>query len=159
MRGLSIAGLLLVAACGPAGGPGTGRLAIEGDARRTDATRTTTMEPPKETVEQTCIEPTLAALREEIFLPRCATSGCHDAETAREGLDLSLDIDALTGRLAAAASQSPSGMPLITPGQPGASYLWLKVSLESPLIGTQMPKRATPLDDCELEALKRFIEG
>lgn len=148
----------LLAACGPAGGPGSGRLAVEAEAQRTDATRTTA-EPKDEPEAPTCIEPTLDAIREAVFLPRCATSGCHDAETAREGLDLSLPVDALTGRLAAAASQSPSGMPLITPGQPGASYLWLKVSLESPLIGTRMPKREAPLDDCELEALKRFIEG
>ncbi len=155
MRGSSIAWVLLIAACGPAGGPGSGRLAVVSEAQRADDTRTT--EPKTE--EPTCIEPTLAVLREEVFLPRCATSGCHDSETAREGLDLSGDVDALTARLAAAAAQSPSGMPLITPGQLGRSYLWLKVSVETPLIGARMPKREAPLDDCELEALRAFIEG
>lgn len=156
MRGSSIAWVLLIAACGPAGGPGSGRLAVVGQAERADETQTTE---PKTEAPKGCLEPTLAALREQILLPRCATAGCHDAETAREGLDLSIPLDALTARLAAAATQSPSGMPLITPGQPGRSYLWLKVSVETPLIGVRMPKREAALEDCELEALRAFIEG
>lgn len=151
-----LGGLLLLAACGPAGGPSSGTLAT-----RTDTTTAPRRPPPDPTTapkEEVCVEATLEAIRQDIFLPSCATEGCHAGAAPRADLDLSLELDALKARLAASSKQSPSGMPLVNPGQPSSSYLYLKVFLETPLIGASMPKDAT-LEDCEIAAIRAYIEG
>ncbi len=106
-----------------------------------------------------CAQPNLASLREEIFLKKCAVSGCHipGEMPPTQDLDLSLPQAELIQRLMQPAAQSPSGMPLITPGRKGASYLYLKVFLESPLEGASMPPNGR-LEACEIMALERWIE-
>lgn len=148
---------MILLACGPAGGPSSGRLSVDEDpaSRLEAAERERAQEPPVQ--EGPCIEPTLAALSESLFVPTCATGDCHAGAEPSAGLDLSLDVDALEARLAEPSSQSPTGMPLVTKGELGASYLYLKVYLASPLIGRQMP-RGGELAECEIEALAAYIE-
>lgn len=105
-----------------------------------------------------CPEPTLEALREKVFVPSCATGGCHTGPSASEGLRLDAMLLDLGARLRQPAAQSPSRMSLVTPGQPGASYLFLKVFLATPPGGGPMPPSG-PLLDCELAALRRWIEA
>lgn len=159
----------LLAACGPA-------VDIEGvlyDPRALNTTRrdggTVTSTQPRpdagprdagfvDAGDPRCPEPTLEALRDKIFLPSCATGGCHTGPTPAEGLALDTMLLDLGARLRQPAAQSPSRMPMVTPGQPGASYLFLKVFLATPPGGGPMPPRG-PLLDCELAALRRWIEA
>lgn len=104
-----------------------------------------------------CPAPTLIDLHTAIFSPTCAASECHVGAEAPEGLDFSIEPDALRARLEQPATQSPSGIPLITPGQPASSYLYLKVFLKTPLIGEQMPP-TEPLVECEVDAIRTWIE-
>lgn len=168
-RSLLPSALALLAACGPA-------VDIEGvlyDPRalntgRRDAGTVTSTQPrpdagPRDagTIDAgdpRCPEPTLDSLREKVFLASCATGGCHSGATPSEALSLdALRLD-LASRLRQPAAQSPSRMPLVTPGQPGASYLFLKVFLATPPAGGPMPPSG-PLLDCELAALRRWIEA
>jgi len=105
-----------------------------------------------------CPDPTLESIRERVLIPSCATSGCHTGANPSEGLALDGMLLDLASRLRQSAHQSPSGMPLITAGEPGASYLYLKAYLATPPSGDRMPADA-PLEACQLSAIRRWIEA
>jgi hypothetical protein len=159
-RALLVSLGLAGAACGPAGGPrGTvlalvadGGVGAGPDGGRPGGGR------PDAGVDPACPDPTLASLAEKVFRPTCATSGCHQGDTPAEGLALDLEEAALQVHLRQASRQSPSGMPLVTPGRTGASYLYLKVAVASPLSGRRMPRDEAPLSECALDALAAWIE-
>lgn len=104
-----------------------------------------------------CPKPTLASIREKIFLPKCGGSGCHAADDPSEGLDLSLAVAELSARLREPAMQSVANMPLIRPNQYGSSYLYLKVFLATPTDGRQMPPDMK-LEPCELDTIRDWIQ-
>ena len=66
-------------------------------------------------------------------------------------------MNAIETLLMQPAAQSPSGLPLVTPGATGSSYLYLKIAVRTPLIGERMPKDAEPLEDCRIEAVRKWI--
>jgi hypothetical protein len=149
----------LFAACGPAGGPGEGRRLYTSDLAPNPGSgldpKDQPQDPPPE--EEECPDATLASIRDQILLPHCAS--CHSGGLAPEALDLSVEPEALLARLALASRGSPSGMPLVRAGQRGGSYLYLKVFLENPLAGDQMPKEKDPLSACQIEALGDWIDA
>jgi len=151
----------LVVACGPAGGPRGSVLALGGTAADGDAGVTTDAgaRRPDAGADVTCPDPTLASLSAKVFRPTCATAGCHSSDDPAEGLALDLDEAALQVHLRQPSWQSPSGMPLVTPGQKGASYLYLKVAVATPLAGRRMPRDEDPLPDCAVLALAEWIES
>lgn len=161
IRASLVLGLILTA-CGPAGGPkgklangqalGQGAIGTDGgvprgpvDAGWVDA-------------GADCPAPDLEDLRARVFVPRCATSGCHASAAPAAGLALDTEGAELRDSLFAPSTQSPSGMPLVTPREIGASYLFLKVSLPAPLSGDPMPPEGR-LPECEIRALRSWIEG
>lgn len=147
--------LLLGFACGPAGTV-SGELSASKETQEVSQKELpSSQEQPNQ--ETFCIEPSLETLREKLLVPTCATTQCHAGEDPAEGLDLSLEPVQLAARLLQPAQQSPSGMPLITPGSIGASYLLLKVALTDPLRGARMPKNEAPIEDCMQEALRAWI--
>ena len=159
-RGLVTAGLGVTClagtwACDPAGGPSGHWLQIYADA--TTGSSTTTRPKPD---AGPCPEPTLEAIRDEIFSPKCAVTGCHvtGVDPPKEDLDLSLPLADLRARLTQAAMQSPSGLPLIGGNDLGASYLYLKVFLTTPVAGERMPPRQ-PLERCEIDAIRDWIRA
>ena len=93
-----------------------------------------------------------------MLIPSCATAGCHTGGAASEGLALDGMLLDLASRVRRSAAQSPSGMPLVSAGEPGASYLYLKVFLATPPSGDRMPADA-PLSACQLSAIRRWIEA
>lgn len=105
-----------------------------------------------------CPEPTLTSIREKVFLPTCATADCHAGATPEQGLDLSLPLDTLAARLREPSMQSVSGLALVKPGQQGASWLYLKVFLETPATGSQMPPMMR-LEECQLRAIGAWIQA
>lgn len=105
-----------------------------------------------------CPEPTLEAIDEVIFQRSCATEGCHVGPAPAEGLALDGTLAELGARLRQPAAQSPSHIPLVSGGQPGSSYLYLKVYLATPPAGERMPP-GEALTACQLSAIRRWIEA
>jgi hypothetical protein len=156
----------MLAACGPAGGPkgrlGTAEPVSSGEEE--DPTHAQNVSGAKDAgiaepdPDETCVEPNLAAIQQEIFIPACARSGCHFGMAPAADLSLARSPEELAMRLRAPATQSPSGMPLVTPRQIGSSYLFLKITLPNPLAGDPMPPEGR-LDDCEIAAVRAWIES
>ena len=98
-----------------------------------------------------------AAHLEPLVIARCL--GCHEAEAPEADLVLEAGrgYDALVGPRSV---QKPS-MALVAPGDPEASYLWLKLQHRAPH-GKGMPRTLTGskmLRADELELYRRWIEG
>ena len=95
---------------------------------------------------------------EEHIVPiwsRSCGAGCHTEGTASGGLDLSQPLDALLGTDAVAVP----GIPIVTPGEPEESYLWLKVEGRQDEVGgagSAMPL-GRALSDADAETLENWI--
>jgi hypothetical protein len=92
---------------------------------------------------------------EPIFVKACAN--CHGGDNPKKGLDLS------SGKgyadLTQHKSQESPLMPLVKPGDPAGSYLWLKVS-HTALEGRGMPRTlfgSKKLPQTELETVRDWI--
>lgn len=84
----------------------------------------------------------------DIFQMQCALSGCHDATSQTQGLDLaSPGVKARLAGLATCASASTT---------PLATFLLQKVK-PSPTCGGQMPVGAPALDASELRCLEAYL--
>jgi hypothetical protein len=141
--------LIVIAGCGPAVEIG-GTLEIgEGSD---SAVQTPPVQGPRREIPPGCPSPTLESIREQIFIPTCAKAECHVGPSAPEMLDLTLPLDALAARLSETSHQSVSGLALIEPGQYGASWLYLKVTL-----GQMPPPPAEKIPECELAAIREWI--
>ncbi len=98
-----------------------------------------------------------AAHLEPYVLARCEP--CHTSDDPKAGLVLETG----TGRermVAVPSTQRPDVL-LVDPGDPEASYLWLKVDHRAP-VGDGMPRTllgARRLPDREVELYRRWIEG
>ena len=109
---------------------------------------------PPEVVDDAPVETVDASftqVRARIFAPSCALSGCHgDFEFPR--LSGSQTYAGIVG------VASSSGQPLIDPGNPSSSYLYLKVTGASSIQGSQMPRGAPELSAELTELLRLWIE-
>ena len=109
---------------------------------------------PPEVVDDDPVETVDASftqVRARIFAPSCALSGCHgDFEFPR--LSGSQTYAGIVG------VASSSGQPLIDPGNPSSSYLYLKVTGASSIQGSQMPRGAPELSADLTELLRGWIE-
>ena len=99
---------------------------------------------------------TYAAHLEPVVLARCVH--CHTTEEPEADLVLEpgMGYDDLVGPM----STQVTTMPLVTPGDPEASYLWLKVDHRVD-IGQGMPRTflgAKRLPEPEVERFLRWIE-
>lgn len=81
---------------------------------------------------------------------------CHGARRTSAGLDLSADA---TGGLAGRASTQAPSMALVEPGNPDASYLFLKITdrHEGTGEGARMPLSGGALAPDDVEAVRRWI--
>jgi hypothetical protein len=87
-----------------------------------------------------------------ILVPRCATSGCHDATTKAASLDLSgADVGA---RMINRAATGGPGL-LIDAGNPDGSVLVRKLT-PTPPFGAQQPPGA-PLDPATIDCIRRWV--
>lgn len=101
--------------------------------------------------------PTLTEVADAVLTPACGD--CHIAQTLS---NLWLEPNAaLRDRLLASSLQA-SPMPLITPGDLEASYLWRKVAgthLPVGGLGEPMPLGRAPLTAEQTDLLRRWIAG
>ena len=98
---------------------------------------------------------TLARLSEEIFTPRCATSGCHGGNNPAANLSLRAgDIAQIVG----ASSAARPDYKLIAPGDPVNSYLLMKLRGDDGIAGDRMPP-AKALEPEEIALVEAWVEA
>ncbi len=97
-----------------------------------------------------------AGVVQPIFTRSCALRGCHAGVRPQANLDLA--VGRSHGELVGVASAqcSPPRL-LVTPGDPGRSYLMNKLGGTGLCFGTQMPKAGTSLAASELDAIGAWI--
>ena len=99
---------------------------------------------------------TLARLSEEIFTPRCATSGCHAGNNPAANLPLGArDIAAAIVDVPSAARPDYK---LVAPGDPVNSYLLMKMRGDEGIAGDRMPP-ARALDAEQIALVEAWVEA
>ncbi len=104
---------------------------------------------------------TFAAIRDEIFVPRCALPTCHDAASAAGGLRLTADTayDDLVGVEPQVEVVRDAGVLRVDPGAPDNSFLITKL-ISPPLgQGSRMPAIGDPLTDDEVALIRAWIDA
>ncbi|TNF25578.1 MAG: hypothetical protein EP329_22870 [Deltaproteobacteria bacterium] len=108
------------------------------------------------------LEPSLSALQSGYFAAGCTFSGCHDARTAKGGLDLA--SPGLHARLVDIAVQDDNaaarGKRLVVAGDPDASFIVQKVEgAQESDEGSLMPEGADePISpECRIATLREWI--
>ena len=99
---------------------------------------------------------TLARLSDEIFTPRCATSGCHAGNNPAANLPLG------AREIAAAIVDVPSAAKpdykLVAPGDPVNSYLLMKMRGDEGIAGDRMPP-ARALEAEQIALVEAWVEA
>jgi hypothetical protein len=97
---------------------------------------------------------TTEALQTQILQPSCGTTGCHGSSAPAMGLDL---VSAgLESRLVDVSSNG-CGQILVTPGDPGSSYLVQKLTQSAPTCGDPMPLGGQRLPQQQLSCIDAWI--
>jgi hypothetical protein len=125
--------------------------------------------------ERNCVDPTFESIYEQIFLPTCGLSRCHDSTDPSADLDLAGAIDAavsredrvgvmssvLEGMVGAEArgSQCRGRNILLVRGDATRSLLYAKVAATSSedVCGSRMPLAGNPLSEQRLCAIREWI--
>jgi hypothetical protein len=104
-------------------------------------------------------EPTLASIRESIFLTSCGWDSCHGENNQSMGLKLVANVDQLSNELVGAAAVGCSTWTRVVPGDLEHSYLWNKVTKHPPVCGDRMPWGVVPLPPPALDCIQQWIQG
>ena len=101
---------------------------------------------------------TLQQVQSAVFTPSCALSECHRGASAPFGLDLSSG-KTLGNVLGIQSSEVPE-FDRVDPRDPGDSYVHMKVTGDSRILGDSMPPPglALPLSSQQLDLLRNWIE-
>lgn len=97
------------------------------------------------------VEATFTMVKDQILTPSCALSGCH-ADFTFPRLTASNAYASIVG------IASSSGQPLVDPGAPASSYLYLKVIDDDSINGGSMPSGGPRLGSAQIELLRSWIE-
>ena len=101
-------------------------------------------------------EPNLPALESGIFKRGCAFINCHTSAGVAGSLVL-VESD-LPAELVGADSICP-GWKRVVPGSPETSFLWNKLTFETPACGDRMPFGLKPLPQHALDCVRDWILG
>ncbi|MCB1128570.1 MAG: hypothetical protein KDM81_18890 [Verrucomicrobiae bacterium] len=93
---------------------------------------------------------TFAGIQNAVITPTCAQSGCHDG-TSRPNMSPAVAYGALVNR------PSSTEFDYIKPGKPDSSYLYLKITGDSRIIGDRMPKERAPLSPATIDSIRAWI--
>lgn len=94
---------------------------------------------------------------QRIFDEQCAT--CHFAGSGLVDLEAGRSWAALVGQPPPDPTELCGGT-LVRPGDPANSYLYVKVSSDTPCYGQRMPRGefgSVPLPDCRIDLIRRWI--
>jgi glucose dehydrogenase len=154
---MSVAGDTLIIPCGAADPPTIVAL-------RVGASASTTTGPPAAgsggTAPTTAGAATFSSIYADILTKRCAGPVCHSSSSTGASLNVAA-ADARTlrstivGKPASGSGCASSALPIVSPGQPDQSLLYVKLK-DSPPCGTRMPPTA-PLPAAELERIRTWI--
>jgi OmcA/MtrC family decaheme c-type cytochrome len=106
----------------------------------------------------TPIASTWSSIVQNVIAPRCASAACHGGNPPTAFPQL--DADAARAAMVDVPSQQASGMDMIEPFDPGASYLVLKLRGEAASAGgvaTPMPIGDAMLDPSDIAAIEAWI--
>jgi len=106
------------------------------------------------------VAPRLSAIQERIFTPGCTFSSCHSAQghAGELVLEPGRSFAQLVGRDAAQETAAREGLRRVVAGDPGASFLVIKLRPGLPArYGKRMPDTAGPLDDDDRAAIEEWI--
>ena len=95
---------------------------------------------------------TLERVQTTVFDVSCASSGCHGGSAWPD-----LSAGQAYGNIV--NMESTRGFPLVYPGLPDSSYLYLKLLPDAPISGGRMPLGGPYLDAASLEIVRAWIEG
>ncbi|XXT21126.1 hypothetical protein WME94_06090 [Sorangium sp. So ce429] len=134
------------------GGGGTPAATTGGDPATTTAT--TGGDPATTTTATTGGGPTGCAEAQALITARCATAGCHDANSKQAGLSLAAGWE---NTVRGQASACGGGASVLVPGDPDGSTIYTKVT-PNPTCNNRMPLGAPqPLSDTEIACIRDFI--
>lgn len=102
------------------------------------------------------VQPTLSSIQQNVFTPSCALSGCHAPPAPQLGQDLSPG-SSYTSLVNVSSVERPE-LYRITPGDPNGSYLYMKITEASGILGSRMPQGAAPLPPDAILAIRTWIE-
>jgi hypothetical protein len=95
-----------------------------------------------------------ANIQKDIFDQSCALSGCHNGSVSPN-----LTTDAAYGNIVSFPSDQKPDLSRIEPGDPGMSYLYLKITGDNSIIGARMPNGRPPLSTAKIETIRIWIEN
>jgi len=102
---------------------------------------------------------TFQPLYEDVLVPKCATSGCHNATTGAAELFLEGEraYDSLVNSPCSNPDADALGLVRVDPGLPENSFLYVKVT-EPGILGLLMPiPPADPLEEWEVAAIEEWV--
>ncbi|MFH1568079.1 MAG: hypothetical protein ABIL09_08785 [Gemmatimonadota bacterium] len=94
---------------------------------------------------------TYAFVQEQVLTPSCALSGCHGGAQFP-------DLSAASAYGSIVGQESSSGMPLVDPGAPRNSFLYIKINGGPNLEGRRMPYQRQPLPQALIDSVGAWIE-
>jgi hypothetical protein len=103
---------------------------------------------------------TFDRIGQQLFVPTCAVSGCHDSETHQNDLILHpggahSELVGVTPFNGAAAAD---GLQLVLPGDPDMSFLYRKVTGDLlPAYGVRMPFGGPPVSNAMVDIIRLWI--
>ena len=92
-----------------------------------------------------------------VFRRHCAAAPCHDM--VEPGGELSLTPNEAYGELVNVPAAQDPGLLRVTPGDPSASYLWIKLGSGPFADGVRMPSGEPTLPDEDLSLIREWIEA
>ena len=95
---------------------------------------------------------TFEQVQTTVFDLSCASSGCHGGSAWPE-----LSAGTAYGNIV--NIESTQGLPLVYPGRPDSSYLYLKLLPDAAVSGGRMPLGGPYLDAASLEIVRAWIES
>jgi len=102
-------------------------------------------------------DPTLASIRDGIFVTSCNFDYCHGSIAYAYDLWLTADLPALSKELVGVAAKSCKGQTRVVAGDPDRSYLWHKIADARPACGARMPHGLSPLPQVALDCVRGWI--
>lgn len=133
--------------------------APRGDTPRNSDTPTPTPTPIPATPTHTT-QVTFAVLQRDLFTPRCAVAFCHDTTTKAGNMDLTDAYASLVGVPAENVAVRAAGWLRVTPGQPEASFLLVKLTLAAfdARFGSPMPLSGSRIEPQWIDAVAAWIQ-
>lgn len=108
-----------------------------------------------------CLEPNFTSIYGTLSSDTCAGVGCHDSSTMGGGQDYSQSKDAVHATMLMDTVNQTGAMDYpkrVVPNEPDMSFLWIKLTRDDAPLG-RMPLASTPLKQCDLDAIRTWIEN